>query len=177
MDLLGLGVGIVFGALLFLSGLANPDKIIGTLRLKDLHAMRVIAVFVLVGLLGVTLLDLFGAAHFSVKPAMLVSVLVGGALLGIGFGLTGFCPGTGLASAASGHLDAFVAALGMLVGALVYIVIQPYVAGPMDAMLDFGKETWPALADVPRAALALPLVAIGAWVLWRTRPRAPSPTN
>jgi uncharacterized membrane protein YedE/YeeE len=173
MDLLGLGVGIVFGALLFLSGLANPDKIIGTLRLKDLHAMRVIAVFVLVGLLGVTILDLFGIAHFSVKPAMLVSVLLGGALLGIGFGLTGFCPGTGLASAASGHLDAFFAALGMLVGALAFIFLYPYVAVPLDAMMDFGKETWPTLADVPRWVIALPLLLIGGFVLWRTRPRAP----
>ena len=174
MELLGLGIGIVFGALLFLSGLANPDKIIGTLRLKDFHAMRVIAVFVLVGLLGVTVLDLFGIANFSVKPAMLVSVLVGGALLGVGFGLTGFCPGTGLASAASGHLDAFFAALGMLAGAMAFIFLYPYVAVPLDALLDYGKETWPALANVPPVAIAIPLVLIGGFVLWRTRPRAPN---
>ena len=43
----GFLIGAVFGALLFLAGLANPDKMIGALRLRDFHAMRVIAMFIL----------------------------------------------------------------------------------------------------------------------------------
>ena len=50
---LGLFIGLAFGAALYLSDLANPDKIIGTLRLKDFHAMRVIGVFILTGIAGV----------------------------------------------------------------------------------------------------------------------------
>lgn len=174
MDPLGFGIGVAFGALLFLSGLADPDKIIGTLRLKDFHAMRVIAGFVLFGLLGVTVLDLFGIANFSIKPAAVLSVAVGGALLGAGFGLTGFCPGTGVAAAATGRIDALWAMLGMLGGALAFIFVHPYLAVPLDAVVNWGKVTFPGITELPRSLLTAPIVLVGAYVLWRTRPRAPS---
>jgi hypothetical protein len=137
VELLGFMVGLFFGAFLFLGGLADPDKIIGTLRLREFHAMRVIAVFVLVGMVGTYGLELLGAAHLNIKPAHLVSVSVGGALLGIGFGLTGYCPGTGLACAAAGRVDALVSVAGMLGGALVYILIYRSLAVPLERVADY----------------------------------------
>lgn len=169
---LGFIIGLLFGGALFLSGLANPDKIIGTLRLKDFHAMRVIAVFVLVGMLGTWILELAGLANFSVKPAAMLSVLLGGALLGIGFGLTGYCPGTGLACAASGRLDALVSVVGMFCGALAYIFLYPSVAAPLDKVGAYGKVTLPEVTGIPRAAWVVVLVGIGAIALAVTRPRS-----
>ena len=63
--IVGFIVGVLFGAGLLLAGLADPDKIIGTLRLKDFHAMRTIAVFVLVGMLGTWILDIVGSSALS----------------------------------------------------------------------------------------------------------------
>jgi uncharacterized membrane protein YedE/YeeE len=156
--LTGFLIGLFFGAALYLGGLANPDKIIGTLRLKDLHALRVIAVFVGVGMLGTWLLSLLGWGHLSVKPAAIPSVLLGGALLGAGFGLLGYCPGTGLACAAAGRLDALVAVVGMACGALVFILIYPGIAGPLDAVANYGKVTLPELTGIPAAVWVLVLV-------------------
>ena len=170
-QLTGLLVGFLFGASLFLSGLANPDKIIGTLRLKDFHAMRTIAVFVLVGMFGTWILTLVGAAHFDVKPAATVSVLLGGALLGIGFGIIGYCPGTGLACAAAGRLDALVAVAGMLGGALAYILIYPDVALPLEKVANYGKATLPEVTEIPRALWVLTFVGVGAVLLVLTRPK------
>lgn len=164
----GFAIGIAFGAALFLSGLANPDKIIGTMRFKDFHAMRVIAVFVLVGMAGVWVLDLMGLANFSIKPAAVVSILVGGGLLGAGFGATGFCPGTGLASAASGHFDALVSLVGMLFGALVFILISPAIGSSLDDAWQLGKVQWPDLIPVAGPVLAVLLIALGSFVLWKT---------
>ena len=46
--------------------------------------------------------------------------LVGGAaLFGVGWGLTGFCPGPAIASLAFGHKESFVMLAAMAVGALV----------------------------------------------------------
>lgn len=171
MELTGFSIGLLFGAFLFLGGLADPDKIIGTLRLKDFHAMRTIAVFVLAGMLGTWLLGLFGLAHMEVKPAAMASVLLGGALLGIGFGLTGFCPGTGLACAASGRLDALVSVIGMLGGALIYILIYPGVAAPLDAIANYGKVTLPEVTGVPGAVWVVGFVSAGSLVLALTRPK------
>lgn len=167
----GLIIGALFGAALVLAALADPDKIIGTLRLKDLHAMRTIAVFVLVGILGTWILEMLGLAHFSVKPAAIVSVLIGGSLLGIGFGLTGFCPGTGLACAASGRMDALVTVIGMFFGALVFILLYPSIVVPIENIANYGKTTLPQVTNTPQAAWVLPISIIGALILFLTRPK------
>ncbi|MBD3160844.1 MAG: YeeE/YedE family protein [Candidatus Latescibacteria bacterium] len=171
MDFAGLAVGIAFGACLFLGGLANPDKIVGALRLKDFHAIRVIAVFVLVGMLGTWLLHLGDAAHYSLKPAAMLSVLLGGAILGIGFGLVGYCPGTGLACAAAGRMDALVTVFGMFAGALAFILLHPLVAAPLDEIANQGKRALPELTGIPYAAWVIVFTVGGAVVLYLTRPR------
>ncbi len=168
-EMTGLAIGILFGASLVVSGLADPDKIIGTLRLKDLHVLRTIAVFVLTGMVGTWVLHLFGAAHFSIKPAFVVSVLAGGAIMGVGFGLTGYCPGTGLACAAMGRLDALAAVLGMSAGALVFIFLYPAVGAPLQKVWDLGKVTLPEMTGIPYAAWVLGLGGLGSLALWATR--------
>ena len=160
-EVIGFIIGVLFGAALFLGGLADPDKIIGTLRLRDFHAMRTIAVFVLVGILGTWIFELGGAAHLDVKPAAMVAVAIGGALLGIGFGLTGYCPGTGLACAASGRLDALVTVAGMFVGAFVFILIYPGIVQPIDAIANFGKVTLPEISGIARGFWVIPVVLGG----------------
>jgi len=169
----GFLVGLLFGAALFLAGLADPDKIVGALRLKDLHAFRVIIVFLLVGMLGTLLLEMVGWAHFSVKPAAIASVLLGGALLGLGFGLTGYCPGTGLACAASGRLDAVVAVIGMLLGAGAYIALYPTVAAPLEAVANYGAKMLPDVTSIERWKWVAASFVVGALVLLLARERPP----
>jgi hypothetical protein len=168
----GLLIGILFGAALFAGGLANPDKIVGTLRLRDFHAMRTIGMFVLVGMVGTWLLSLVGLAHFSVKPMAVVSVLLGGTLLGAGFGITGYCPGTGLACAASGRLDALLTVAGMFVGGLAFILLYPVVFGPLDGIMNYGKITLPEATGIPAAAYVIVLAGAGFSALYLTRPKA-----
>ena len=169
----GFLIGAFFGAFLFIAGLANPDKMIGALRLKDFHAMRVIGTFVLVGMVGVTVLDVFGMANFSIKPAAVVSILVGGSLLGVGMGITGYCPGSGLACAAAGRKDAFVSVIGMLLGAFAYILIHPAVQGPLDDVVNLGKETLPEMTGMSRLLWTSLLAVPGAIGLWLSRPNRP----
>ncbi len=179
--LLALGIGGMFGAALYVSGLADPDKIIGTLRLRDFHAMRTIAVFVLVGMGGTWILYMNGLAHFSIKPMTLLTVSIGGALLGVGFGMTGYCPGTGLACAAAGRFDALVTVVGMLIGALAFLGIYPYVVPRLEGMVVPGLEwimelenpkiTLPAFTDTNPGSWVIPIVLIGSAVLFLTRPR------
>jgi uncharacterized membrane protein YedE/YeeE len=159
-NLTGFLVGLSFGIALYLGGLAEPDKIIGTLRLKDFHAIRTIALFVIIGMLGTWLLDTLGAAHYSVKSAAIVSVLLGGALLGIGFGMVGYCPGTGLACAASGRIDALVCVLGMFAGAFAFILIYPAVAAPLEKIANYGKVTLPQITNISRGTYSITISAI-----------------
>jgi uncharacterized membrane protein YedE/YeeE len=119
-------------------------------------------------MLGTWILTLLGVAHLSVKPAAVLSVLIGGALLGTGFGLTGYCPGTGLACAAAGRIDAIVTILGMFAGALVFILIYPAIAKPIESIANFGKVTLPEITGIPQGLWVIVIVVTGSIVLFLT---------
>ena len=170
VSIISLIMGVIFGAALVLAGLTDPDKIIGSLRLKDFHALRTVVLAVLVAMVGTWLLGLAGAGNLDVKPAVILPLLVGGALVGLGLGLTGFCPGTGLASAASGRIDALIAVIGMLLGAHVYVLIDPSVLGPLGKVLNYGPVTLPQATGIPHFAWIIPALAAGLLVLILTRP-------
>ncbi|MEZ5740961.1 MAG: hypothetical protein R3E68_16940 [Burkholderiaceae bacterium] len=95
--LLALLIGGAFGFVLDRVGATNPNAIIGMLRLGRLHLMKTI----LLGI-GVSSIVMFGGliaglidpSHLSVKAAY-PGVVIGGALLGVGFAVAGYCPGTG----------------------------------------------------------------------------------
>ncbi len=168
--IVGLIMGAMFGASLVMAGLTDPDKIIGSLRLKDRDAIRTIIVFLLVGLLGTWLLQLRGGANLDIKPAAIVTVLIGGAIFGIGFGLAGFSPGTALASAASGRIDALSTIMGMLCGAHVYVLLYSRVAVPLEKIANYGKVTLPEITGSSPGSWVIPILATGAFSLLLIRP-------
>lgn len=93
--LLGLVLGAAFGAVLQLSGASSYTKIIGTLRLRDFTIMKLIMTAIGVGLIGVHVLDAAGVAHMKVKDLYMPGIVVAGLIFGVGFAVTGYCPGDG----------------------------------------------------------------------------------
>lgn len=79
--LAGLLIGIAFGAILFASGLADPRRIVGMLRLQDLWLLRVLVTAIAVGIVGIALLSVLGAAHTSIKTLHVLAVAAGGRAL------------------------------------------------------------------------------------------------
>jgi len=115
--------GLLFGFILQKSGATNPQKIINMLRLKDFHLVKVILFSI--GVSSLTLFSLVALGliegHFSVKTAY-VGVLVGGLIFGIGWAVSGFCPGTSVVALGAGRKDAFVFIVGGLIGAFIFML-------------------------------------------------------
>jgi uncharacterized protein len=123
--ILAIVLGLAFGIALDQAKASNPQKIIGMLRLKDFHLMKVIlfAIGFSSLLLFILLsLNLINPGHLNVKPSSL-GVIIGGAILGSGFALGGYCPGTCVVAAGRGRKDALAFLVGGLFGALVYMLI------------------------------------------------------
>ncbi len=129
--LLAIIIGTFFGFALNRVGATNPENIINMLRLNDLRLMKVI--LLAIGLSSILLFAgmYFGAidaSHISIKTAY-CGVIAGGAILGIGFAISGYCPGTGLAAAATGRKDAIFFALGGLGGAFAFTLLYGWIKG------------------------------------------------
>lgn len=123
--LLAIIIGFLFGFILQKVGASNPEKIIGMLRLKDFSLMKTI-IFA-IGLSNILLfillsLGIVNVGHLSVKAAY-VGVIVGGGIMGLGWAISGFCPGTGLVAFGEGRRDAIPFLLGGMVGALFLTLI------------------------------------------------------
>ena len=120
---LALVIGGLFGFTLDRIGATNPNYIIRMLNFSNLHLMKTILGGIGVGsilMFGGLILGLVDPGHISIKAAYL-GVLLGGILLGVGFAVSGYCPGTGLTAFATGRIDAFFFIIGGLVGAAAYM--------------------------------------------------------
>ncbi len=171
-------LGIFFGFALQRVGATNPQNIINMLRLKDLHLMK--AIFFAIGISSALLFVLMSigvidAGHLSVKSSY-IGVIIGGALLGLGFAVAGYCPGTGLTALADGRKDALFFVGGGLMGALIYTLVYGSIEGSWlfdtiaggKVMLATGADNFQALLPVvPGVLLAAIIGGMFMMIAWK----------
>lgn len=125
--ILAIVIGVAFGATLDRIGATNPNYINRMLNLTNLHLMKTILLAIGTGsilMFAGQMLGLVEVGHMSVK-ATYIGVFIGGLLLGTGWALSGYCPGTGVCAAATGRKDALFFIAGGLLGAAAYMVTYP----------------------------------------------------
>jgi len=149
--ILAIVIGAAFGATLERIGAANPNVTTKMLALIDLHLMKAILLAIGVGsvlMFAGQMLGLVSVGHLSVKAAY-IGVFVGGLLMGGGWALSGYCPGTGVCAAATGRKDALFFIGGGLLGAAAYMATYPlWKASGLLENLAGGKVT---LGTIPGA--------------------------
>lgn len=159
----GLVCGVLFGWVLESSGFGSPCKLTAQFSLRDWSVLKVMFTAIVVTAMGLYLLRLAGvlaADAVFVPTALLVASAIGGVLVGAGFAVGGYCPGTSVVGLFSGRIDALVFLVGLLLGTFVFAGLY----GPaIEALMAAGEvQSGDTFAD----AFGIPdLVIIGIMVL------------
>lgn len=125
--------GLLFGAGLLLSGMAEPANVLGFFDV--LGAWNPSLAFVMAGGLGVTALGYrwclqrprpVCAQVFQVPTQSEIDarLLTGAAIFGLGWGLAGYCPGPAIAAAGGGFVEAALFTVTMLAGMLAWKLME-----------------------------------------------------
>src|SRR5512137_3229713 len=112
-------IGFGFGAALEMGGFGDTRKLAGQFYFKDMTVLKVMFTGIVVAAVLVALATSFGLLDMSrvfVNPTYLWPGIVGGLIMGVGFIVGGFCPGTSLVSASTLKIDGIVFVLGAITG-------------------------------------------------------------
>jgi uncharacterized membrane protein YedE/YeeE len=102
-----------------------------------------------------------------VLPTYLNSMLLGGFIMGLGFVIGGFCPGTSYTAAAIGKIDGIVFALGTLVGIFLFSEFFPFFEGFYSENL-LGNVTIGEMLGVSNEVVAFVFVVIAIVAFYAT---------
>jgi uncharacterized membrane protein YedE/YeeE len=136
MTLLFVALGTVFGLALSRSGAADYDFIQGMFLFENFQLYGILATAVLLTAPGLWLIKRYGRTVFGIRievppHARHRGNLIGGALFGVGWSITGMCPGPILVNIGEGKLYALAALAGALLGAGVFGSLYPRLQMPL----------------------------------------------
>ncbi len=119
----GLLLGAGFGFVLERAGFGSPCKLTAQFRLTDWSVFKVMFTAIVVAAVGLMIFEKTGVIQVEdlfVPPAFLGAAALGGALVGVGFAVGGYCPGTSVVGFVSGRIDAAIFLFGLLLGTWLF---------------------------------------------------------
>ena len=128
-------IGMAFGFVLESAGFSSSRKLAGLFYGYDFTVLRVFftaAVTAMIGLLYFSYMGWVDLSMIYVNETYLYATIIGGVIMGAGFILGGFCPGTSLCGVAIGKIDAMVFTAGMFIGILIFSEAFPRFQGLYD---------------------------------------------
>ena len=116
-------IGFAFGFVLESSGFGNSKKLAAQFYFKDMTVLKVMFGAIITAMVLIFLMVGLGVLDYNqiwVNPTYLWSGIVGGLIMGVGFIVGGFCPGTSLVGMATGKIDGLFFVLGGLFGIFLF---------------------------------------------------------
>lgn len=162
--------GTGFGFVLERAGFGRADNLASIFYGRDFRVMRVMFSAIVTAMIGLYLLDVTGLmplGNIGIIPTHLVPQLVGGLLLGAGFIIGGYCPGTSVVGAVSGKLDAALFVVGILIGSTGFIVSYDAFAGLHDKGA-WGRILLHEYFHIPSGVMVLAVALFAVSAFWAT---------
>lgn len=167
----GLLCGLIFGFALERAGFASACKLTAQLRFKDWAVFNVMFTAILVAAFGMFFLQMAGVLSMDqvyVPTTYLWATALGGAGVGAGMAIGGYCPGTSVVGFMSGKLDGLVFFVGIILGTWVFAGAYENLLPMLDAAPGPDAQTLSQLLNVPDIVVLLGLTAVAAVVGWFT---------
>ncbi len=153
-------VGIGFGFFLERAGFNSARKLAAQFYFTDLTVFKVMFTAIITAMLGVYWLSVLGVMDLSLvylTPTFLAPQIVGGLVLGMGFVVGGYCPGTACVGVATGRIDALVLFVGIFAGIYGMGELYPLISGFYNST-SFGQLTLPQVTGLPYGLLVFAVV-------------------
>ncbi len=118
-----IAIGFAFGFILESSGFGDSRLLAAQFYFRELRVLKVMFTAIVVAMILIfwsTALGLLDYDEIWVKPTYLWPGIAGGLIMGVGFILGGYCPGTSLVSVATLKLDGAFFLLGIIVGVILF---------------------------------------------------------
>ncbi len=127
--LVHLSFGTAFGFVLSRNGAADFDAMLEMFLFRDFHLFGVAIVTTSLSALGLWVVRrkmVVSGLRWRPRPVHRGSVL-GGVIFGVGWAISGACPGTALVQLGEGHVIALATVAGVLIGNAIYQPFNRYV--------------------------------------------------
>jgi hypothetical protein len=158
-------IGIGFGWFLERAGFGSAKKLVSQFYLNDLAVFKVMFTAIVTAMLGIFYLGWMGVLDLDLlylSSTNLWPQVAGGLVLGVGFVVGGYCPGTSMVAVATGRLDALFYVAGVAAGTFAIGEAFPSIRGFYESG-NFGRLTLPQVLHLPYGVVVflVVLMALG----------------
>jgi rhodanese-related sulfurtransferase len=161
-------IGFGFGFVLEMSGFGNSKKLAAQFYFKDLTVLKVMFGAIVTAMVLIALSSAIGILDINlvyIPETYLWSGLLGGVIMGVGFIVGGFCPGTSVVSAATFKIDGLFFLMGALFGVFVFGETEQYFDGFWHGSY-YGRLTLMNVFNLPTGVVVLLVVFMALFMFW-----------
>ncbi|WP_163709016.1 YeeE/YedE thiosulfate transporter family protein [Mangrovibacterium lignilyticum] len=163
-------LGMAFGFILEASGFSSARNIVGVFYGYNFVVLRVFFTALIVAMVGLLYFDYFGWLDLSkifILPTYLTPMIIGGVVMGVGFIMGGFCPGTSFTAVAIGKIDGIVFTIGLYFGIFIFSEAFP-LFGDFYTSGDLGNVTITDATGIPASWVAMGFTVVALAAFWGT---------
>lgn len=165
---LAVAIGVGMGFFLERAGFGSAKKLVGQFYLHDMTVFKVMFTAIVTAMTGIFLLSSIGYLDIS-QVAMIGTFVwpqvIGGLILGVGFVVGGYCPGTSAVACSTGKLDGMVYVAGIVAGMFIFSEMYPAVQGFLEYSA-LGKQTLYGYFNIPYGVVVLLVIAMAGGGFW-----------
>jgi len=162
-------IGIGFGFFLEQGGFGNSRKLALQFYFRDMTVFKVMFTAIITAMAGLIFFSAFGWIDMdlvSLNPTYAWSGIAGGLVMGVGFAVGGYCPGTAIVGLATLKTDAPFYLAGILGGMFVFGELEPWLHGFFVSGFWGDRLTLPQVLGVSAGVVGFAVICVALLGFW-----------